>query len=71
VKTPNLRQPSSGLTIYPAIKLPPRVSIPLAQNPHLPSRPNTTPMIPANKGASPQGLSKPLGPTTNTVNQVR
>jgi hypothetical protein len=71
VKTPNLRQPSSGLTIYPAIKLLPRVSIPLAQNPHLPGRPNTTPMIPANKGASPQGRSKPLGPTTNTVNQVR
>jgi hypothetical protein len=71
VKTPNLRQPSSGPTIYPAIKLPPMVSIPLAQNPHRPSRPNSAPMIPANKGASPQGPSRPLGPTTNTVNQVR
>jgi hypothetical protein len=43
-KTPNLRQPSTGPTIYPAMKLPPMVTIPTAINPHMPNRPNTSPL---------------------------
>jgi hypothetical protein len=64
-KTPNLRQATTGPTIYPAIKLPPVTQIPLAQNPHAPVRAPSAPLIPAN------GPSRPLGPMTNTVNQVR
>jgi hypothetical protein len=63
-KQPNFRQAPTGPTIYPSIKLPPMVSVP-----HLPtiapSRPGSAPMIPAN------GPSRPLGPMTNTPNQVR
>jgi hypothetical protein len=64
-KTPNLVQRQTGPTIYAPMKLPPVQQIPLAQDPHRPRRPNTSPMIPA------QGPSKPLGPMTNTPNQVR
>jgi hypothetical protein len=65
-KTPNLRQPSTGPTIYPAIKLPPIVSVPFTGNSGVPSRTPSAPMIPADKGPS----NRP-GPMTNTPNQVR
>jgi hypothetical protein len=65
-KTPNLRQAPTGPTIYAPMKLLPVTSIPLAQDPHRPMRPNTSPMIPADRGNG-----GPLGPMSNTVNQVR
>jgi len=45
-KTPNLRQAPTGPTIYPAMKLPPMVTIPLAVNPHIPSRTPSAPLVP-------------------------
>jgi hypothetical protein len=63
-KQPNFRQAPTGPTIYPSIKLPPMVNVPKA-NPPAPSRPAPAPLIPAN------GPSRPLGPMTNTPNQVR
>jgi hypothetical protein len=63
-KTPNLVQRPTGPTIYPSIKLPPVVSIPL-QPTIAPVRPAPAPLIPAN------GPSRPLGPMTNQTNQVR
>jgi hypothetical protein len=48
------------------MKLPPVTQIPLAVDPHRPMRPNTSPMIPADRGNG-----GPLGPMTNTPNQVR
>jgi hypothetical protein len=63
-KTPNLRQPSTGPTIYAPMKLPPMVSIPL-QPTIAPVRPAPAPLIPGN------GPSRPLGSMTNTPNQVR
>ena len=65
-KTPNLRQPSSGPTIYPSIKLPPVVSVPFTGVLGVPSRPNTAQTIPADRGNG-----GALGPMTNTANQVR
>jgi hypothetical protein len=43
---PNLRQPSTGPTIYAPMKLPPLVTIPLAVNPHIPSRAPSAPLVP-------------------------
>ena len=63
-KVPNLRQPSTGPTIYKPMVLPPVQQIPL-QPTIAPVRPAPAPLIPAN------GPSKPLGPMTNTPNQVR
>jgi hypothetical protein len=63
-KTPNLVQRPTGLTIYPAMKLPPVVQVPLKPT-IAPSRPAPAPLIPANCP------SRPLGPMTNTPNQVR
>jgi hypothetical protein len=48
-KTPNLVQRPTGPTIYPPMKLPPMVSVPL-QPTVAPSRPGSAPMVPANKG---------------------
>jgi hypothetical protein len=45
VKTPNLRQPSTGPTIYPAIKLPPVVSVPFTGNSGVPSRTPSAPLV--------------------------
>jgi hypothetical protein len=63
-KQPNFVQRPTGPTIYAPMKLPP-----VQEVPHLPtvapSRPGSAPMIPAN------GPSRPLGPMTNTPNQVR
>jgi hypothetical protein len=47
---PNLRQPSTGPTIYAPMKLPPMVTIPLAVNPHIPNRAPSAQSIPANTG---------------------
>jgi hypothetical protein len=63
-KTPNPRQAPTGPTIYPTMKFPPVVQVPL-QPTIAPSRPGSAPMIPAN------GPSRPLGPMSNTPNQVR
>lgn len=63
-KTPNLVQRPTGPTIYPALKLPPMVSVPL-QPTIAPVRPTPAPLIPAN------GTARPLGPMTNTPNQTR
>jgi hypothetical protein len=68
VKTPNLRQPSTGPTIYPSMKLRPMVSIPKGIDPGLPSRINqNTPAVPTLGNPAP---ARPLGSMTNTVNQV-
>jgi hypothetical protein len=63
-KTPNLVQRPTGPTIYPSIKLPPVVSVPL-QPTVAPSRPGSAPMFPPGGGGS--GLGRP----TNTPNTVR
>jgi hypothetical protein len=68
-KTPNLRQPPTGPVVYASIKLPPVVTIPKGIDPALPSR--------INQGTPPTGQrvtpapAQPLGPMTNTPNQVR
>jgi hypothetical protein len=70
-KTPNLRQPSTGPTIYPAMKLPPVVNVPKGIDPGLAQlgriqQPAPQPQL--NRTPAP---SRPLGPMTNSVNQVR
>jgi hypothetical protein len=68
-KTPNLRQPSTGPTIYPAMKLPPVVNVPKGIDPGLNSRINqNTPAVPVIGNQAP---ARPLGSMTNTPNQVR
>jgi hypothetical protein len=64
-KTPNLVQRQTGVYQYPAaMKLPPLQQVPL-QPTIAPVRPAPAPLIPAN------GPARPLGPMTNTPNQVR
>jgi hypothetical protein len=64
-KQPNFVQRPTSPTIYAPMKLPPMVTVPKAQDPHSYNRPGSAPLIPAN------GPSRPLGPMTNTPNQVR
>jgi hypothetical protein len=68
-KIPNQVQRPTGPTIYPAMKPPPMVTIPKGIDPGLPSRINqNTPAVPVIGNPAP---SRPLGPMTNTPNQVR
>jgi hypothetical protein len=68
-KTPNLVQRPTGPTIYAPMKLPPVVQVPFTGNSGLPSRINqSTPAAPVVGNPAP---ARPLGSTTNTVNQVR
>jgi hypothetical protein len=70
-KIPNQVQRPTGPTIYPAMKLPPMVSIAKGIDPGLPSRINqNTPAAPS-IGNPANDPSRPLGPMTNTPNQVR
>jgi hypothetical protein len=63
-KIPNQVQKQTGVYKYPKLNLPPVQQIPL-QPTIAPVRPAPAPLIPAN------GPSRPLGPMTNTPNQVR
>jgi hypothetical protein len=69
-KTPNLIQKPTGPTIYKPMTLPPMVTLhKQTTNPALPSRINqNTPAAPVVGNPTP---ARPLGPMTNTPNQVR
>ena len=69
VQDPNLVQRQTGPTIYPAMKLPPMVTLhKQTTNPALPSRINQAP--PAAPVIGNPAPARPLGSMTNTVNQV-
>jgi hypothetical protein len=67
---PQPRQPSTGPTVYKPMTLPPMVTLhKQTTNPALPSRINqNTPAAPVVGNPTP---ARPLGPMTNTPNQVR
>jgi hypothetical protein len=70
-KTPNFVQRSTGPTIYPAMKLPPMITLHKGINPGLAqlgriAQPAPQPQL--NRTPAP---ARPLGPITNTPNQVR
>ena len=69
-KTPNLRQPSTGPTIYKPMTLPPMNNLTKnTRDPGLPSRIQQPAPQPAfNRTPAP---SAALSPITNTPNQVR
>jgi hypothetical protein len=69
-KTPNLRQSQTGVYKYPALVLPPMATLhKQTTNPALPARINqNTPAAPVVGNSAP---ATPLGPMTNTPNQVR
>jgi hypothetical protein len=63
-KTPNFVQRQTGPTIYAPMQLPKMTTVPL-QPTVAPVRPAPAPLVPSR---TPSG---PLGPATNTPNQVR
>jgi hypothetical protein len=65
----NLVQRQTGVYKFPPVVLPPMVSVPFTGNSGLPSRINqNTPAAPVIGNPAP---ARPLGPVTNTPNQVR